>query len=72
MKNKSTKRGDGSADKETRAMARKLVRDLGGDREAAKAIGIARATLSRLLADLPLSPGTLAILREKLGRGAAA
>lgn len=53
-------------------MARKLVRDLGGDREAAKAIGIARATLSRLLADLPLSPGTLAILREKLGRGAAA
>ena len=35
-----------------------------GDKEAAKEMGIGRATLSRVLAELPVAPGTFALLRE--------
>lgn len=51
------------ADGHLRRRVRALVGEL-GDKQAARAIGIGRATLSRLLAELPLAPGTFALIRE--------
>lgn len=62
MQRKTTKRGI-PADSDIRVRVRSLVGEV-GDKEAAKAIGIGRATLSRLLAELPLAPGTFALIRE--------
>jgi len=62
MKRKQVKRGV-PADGALRERARKLVSEI-GDRDAALAMKIGRATLSRLLAELPLAPGTFALVRE--------
>jgi hypothetical protein len=66
MARKQVKRGT-PADAETRTRARQLVAKL-GDKEAARLLGIGRATLSRLLAELPLTPGTLALVREQFAK----
>jgi hypothetical protein len=46
------------------------VARLGGTR-ASKALRISRETLARVLAGLPVRPGTLALLREELSRRGA-
>lgn len=52
-------------DGDTLAQVKRLVDEL-GDKVAARRLGIGRATLSRLLAELPLAPGTMALVRENL------
>lgn len=65
-KRKSAIRGV-PADADLRDRVRAVVaRD--GDKEAAKSMGIGRATLSRVLAELPVAPGTFALLREYLAK----
>lgn len=41
-----------------------------GDRMAAKELKMARGTLARVLADMPLNEGTLALLEVRFGRAA--
>ena len=65
-KRKSAIRGV-PADSDLRILARAVVTRL-GDKEAAKEMGIGRATLSRVLAQLPVAPGTFALLREYQAR----
>jgi len=43
-----------------------MVDELGEARTAAK-LGVGRATVARVVADLPLRAGTRALLREALG-----
>ncbi len=47
-----------------RAEVKRLV-EKDGDKAAAESIGIGTATVARVLAGLDVSPGTLALLRER-------
>lgn len=58
--------GTRPASDEVRARVAALVEEV-GEGAAAKRLGIAHATVSRILAARPLRPGTLALLREALG-----
>jgi hypothetical protein len=55
-----------TAPRDLRDEVKRLVGEC-GDKAAAEAIGISRATVARVLAGLDLAPGTLALLRERFG-----
>lgn len=70
MKRKPAIRGV-PANGEMRDRVRSIVAQL-GDKRAAREIGIGRATLSRVLAELPVSAGTFALMREYFDKSAGA
>lgn len=70
MTRNQTVRGTPASD-DIRASAQGLVDRL-GDREAARVLGVTRATLARALAGLPMLEATHALLRERLGKAGRA
>lgn len=51
---------------EERAKLRRAVEELGGERAAALVLQVSRQTIARALAVLPLTRGTVLLLRQQL------